>query len=171
MFKKLTFIIVCFAMAVWYVAGCAMRPVEPKRQTLVVPGGTVIPTVGIGFDANYDPKLDEVIPGYKIVTIAFTNNSMNIIQMDPTNDKWLVENRRGGKIKAITNLRSKDPDAWSDLPKRLKILIEYPLIIPMGSTQTVDLLFKNSVNLNAFKSVIYKAARTKQVYKIIPREQ
>jgi hypothetical protein len=95
---------------------------------------------------------------------------MTIIQLDPLKDTWYVENRRGKKIRAITNLRNKDPDVWSGLPKRLKVLIEYPLLIPIGSTQTIDLMFKNNSNLNEFRAVVFKPSRANREFRILPRE-
>lgn len=170
MLNKIFFITLSVAMALWFGFGCVMQSGDSgKVQTIVIPGGTVSPTLGVGFDVQYDPELDNVIPGYKILTVAYTNNSMNLVQMDPVNDKWYMEDRRGRKLKAIINLRDKDPDTWGSLPKKLQVLIEYPLLIAIGSTQTIDLLFMDDINLGEFKSVIYRIGGTKQEYKILPR--
>lgn len=169
MIKKMTLFTLSFITALACAVGCGMQPAKFKAQTIVIPGGTVAPALGVGFDVHYDPNLDDIIPGYKILTVAYTNNSMNIIQTDSSEDRWIVENRRGKKIKAITNLRNKDPDTWAGLPKKLKVLIEYPLLIPIGSTQTVDLLFKNKENLSEFKSVLYEPGGGGRKFKILPR--
>lgn len=141
-----------------------------SKEVIAIPGGTVSPVLGVGFDVNYDPQLDNVVPGYKILTVAYTNNSMKLIQMDPFIDKWYVIDRRGSKKRAIVNLRNEDPDTWGGLPKRLKVLIEYPLLIPVGETITIDLLFRDKLNLEAFKSVIYQKKDAGQEFRIIPRE-
>lgn len=144
---------------------------QSKRGNVIaIPGGTVSPVYGVGFDVIYDPSLDNVVPGYKILTVAYTNNSMDIIQMEVLNDKWYVVDRSGGKKQAIINLRDRDPDVWKNLSQKLKILLEYPLLIPAGATQTIDLLFKKSANLGEFKMVIYKQDSSGRQFRIYPRE-
>lgn len=166
--KKATLSILVFVLGLWFSFGCGMQS-SRKPQPLVIPGGTVAPALGVGFDVNYDSSLDGVIPGYKVLTVAYTNNSMNIIQTDPTNDKWYVIDRAGKKRLAVTNLRVKDPDAWSGLPRKLKMLLEYPLLIPIGGTKTIDLLFPIKVNLGEYRAILYQSAMG-QAYKVVPRE-
>lgn len=168
MIKRTAFYFLSFIMALWLGFGCVTQP-SAKPAPIVIPGGTVAPAIGVGFDVNYDSELDSVVPGYKILTVAYKNNSMNIIQMDPVNDRWIVEDRRGRKMKAIINLRNEDPDTWAALPKRLKMLIEYPLLIPIGTTQTIDLLFKQNVNLSEFRAVTFRAGGSHQEFRILPR--
>ena len=165
------FIIYLIAAAVIVAMGCGMQSSRrPKVTPMVVTAGTVLPTVGVGFDVYYDPQLDNIVPGYKILTVAYKNNSMNIIQMNPSDDMWEIEDRRGKRVKAIINLRTVDPDVWAGLPQRLKILMEYPLLIQIGSTQTIDLLFPEKINLGEFRSVTFRSRTSKQGYKIMPRE-
>lgn len=170
MSKKITLFILFVIAALWCAYGCVMRPERPQMENIIIPGGSVVPTLGVGFDVTYDPSLDDVIPGYKLLNVVYINNSMDIVQMNSAGDKWWLEDRRGKKIKAITDLRDKDPDAWSKLPKKLKVLMEYPLIVPIGSTESIDLLFKKDVNLGEFKSVIFRSANANKQYKILPRE-
>lgn len=158
-----SFIILCLA------CGCVTAE-KSKPQIIVVPGGTVSPALGVGFDVSYDPALDNIIPGYKILSVAYKNNSMNIVQMDMLNDQWRVEDRGGKKITAVINLRDKDPDIWAKLQPRLRKIMEYPLLIAIGETRVIDLLFRGKVNLAEFKSVTFNAARSNQEFKILPRE-
>lgn len=173
MFRKNILIVASFIIAVWFAFGCAMSTGggggARREKAIVFPGGTISPTLGVGFDVNYDPTLDSIVPGYKILTVAYTNNSMDLVQMDPDGDRWYLEDRRGKKVRAVINLRNEDPDTWGKLPKRLQVLIEYPLLVSIGGTETVDLLFKDNVNLGEFKSVSYKIGGTKKEYKIVPR--
>ncbi len=169
--KKNRLIIYMIVGAAIVAMGCGMQSSGGGRaKPIVVSAGTVLPSLGVGFDAYYDPSLDNIIPGYKILTVAYKNNSMNIIQMNPSDDMWSVEDRRGKKIKAIINLRLVDPDVWASLPKRLKGLMEYPLLIPIGGTKTIDLLFPEKINLGEFRSVTFRSKKSKQGYKIMPRE-
>jgi len=167
--RKLILFVLIVTAAAWFSFGCAGGR-QSKRPTVVVPGGTVAATLGFGFDVYYDSELDNVVPGYKILTVGYTNNSMNIVQMDPLHDRWLLVDRRGKKIIGITDLRNVDPDVWAGLPKRLRKIIEYPLLIPIGKTEAIDILFKEDINLGEFKSVIYEAAKQDKNVKILPRE-
>ena len=167
--RKSVLILFALLLAGWVSLGCGIRQSQPKE--MVIHGGTLSPTTGVGFDVNYDPRLDNVIPGYKVVTVAYTNNSMNILQMSPEKDSWWIEDRMGKKIKAVIDLRANDPDVWAGLQKKLKVLLEYPLLIRIGKTETIDLLFKSSINLSEFKSVIFKSKGAQQAFKIIPREE
>jgi hypothetical protein len=154
-------------------AGCATggSAGRSKPQPIVIPGGTISPMHAIGFDATYDPELDKIVPGYKILNVAFTNNSMDIFPMDPMSDSWTVIDRRGKKIKTVINLRDKDPDVWAKLAHKIRMLIEYPLLIPVGTTVPIDLLVDAKANLNEFKQVTFASAGKRQSYIILPREE
>jgi hypothetical protein len=141
-----------------------------KAESIVIPGGTVSPVFNVGFDAYYDQSLDDVVPGYKLLTVAYTNGTLELIQLDPLGDRWYVIDKKGNRHEATINLRQKDPDTWSGLPKKLKVMIEYPLIVPAGGTVTIDLMFKKKIDLTAFKEVIYRPAGARREYRIIPRE-
>lgn len=175
--RKFAYIMIAGLLGAILSYGCATVPAAqkgqqtPKPTTTIIPGGTVSPTIGLGFDAVYDPRLDNVIPGYKILEIAYKNNTMDLIQMNVADDKWVLEDRNGKKIKAITSLRNEDPDAYSKLPKKVKLLIEYPLMIEVGATQAIDLLFKKNQNLGEFRSVTYLPAGSINSFKIVPREE
>lgn len=171
--RKIIFGALIFITAAGFAFGCGIQQSggRAKHQVIEIPGGTVSPALGIGFDVTYDPSLDNVIPGYKLMTVAFTNNSMDIMQLNSTADSWYVEDRKNRKIKAVINLRNSNPDVWSTLPKKLKILIEYPLYVTVGTTQTIDLLFPENVDLEAYRAIIFRAAGTKNDYRILPREE
>lgn len=151
-------------------AGCVKQSNAKKIEDVVVPGGTVHPQTGVGFDVNYDPTLDNIIKGYKIVVVAIANRSMNVVPLDQQFDKWLLIDRKGSKHNAIINLREHDPNAWSTLPHKLKVLIEYPLLLQAGGSQTIDLLFEDSVNLAEFRSVSYTSSAMEKRFHISPRE-
>lgn len=149
------------------------QPAAPKPAAfpdIYVPSGTTTPALSMGFEANYDPKLDSVIPGYKIVTVAVTNASLDYLQMDPLTDQWWVIGRGKSKHKAILTLRDKDPDAWATLPQRLRQLIEYPLLIRIGESATIDLLLPAGDNLNEYREVVFRSTSLKKTIHIIPRE-
>lgn len=155
--------------------GCIVQtqPKAPKPAAypdLLVPSGTTAPALSMGFEATYDPKLDGVVPGYKILTVAITNSSLEYFQMDPIADHWWVLDRGKSKRKAILSLRDKNPDAWAALPQRLRQLLEYPLLVRIGESATIDLLFPSDDNLNEFREVVFKSSSLKKTIHIVPRE-
>lgn len=139
-------------------------------QDVYVPSGTTTPTLSMGFETAYDPRLDNLIPGYKIITVAITNSSLEYLQTDPLADQWWVIDRNKSKHKAILNLRDKDPDAWAKLPPRLRQIIEYPLMVRIADTATIDLLFPANVRLNEFREVVFLSSSRQKVIHIVPRE-
>lgn len=155
------------------VAGCVGRGVEPRPKK---PGpirsqsGTQIPALGLAFDVSYDPATDGVIPTYRVLNIGITNNSLEVIPLDPLADRWWVVDRNGKKHQAITGLRRADPDMWARLPMGLKKLIEYPLMVPIGATQPIDLLFPGKVRLNEFQHVIFHSAGLSREIEIYARD-
>lgn len=121
-----------------------------------------IPNWGITIDATYDKKLDEVVPGYKILTVAITNRSVDMIKLDPNNDQWTIEDAWGRKQKAVVSLRIRDPKVWDILPPKVKDLVEYPAGVQMGYSQTFDLFFPHSVELEGFRAIAFYSAVLKQ---------
>lgn len=139
-------------------------------QDVYVPSGTTTPILSMGFEAVYDPRLDNLIPGYKIVTVAITNSSLEYLQLDLLADQWWVVDRNKSKHKAILSLRDKNPDAWAKLAPRLRKIIEYPLMVRIADTATIDLLFPNNVRLNEFREVVFSIPSRQKVIHIVPRE-
>ena len=121
-----------------------------------------IPNWGINIDATYDKKLDEVVPGYKILTVAITNRSVDMIKLDPNNDQWTIEDAWGRKQRAVISLRIKDPRVWDILPPKVKDLVEYPAGVQMGYSQTFDLFFPKSVELEGFRGIAFYSATMHQ---------
>jgi hypothetical protein len=142
----------------------------PLYPDVYVPSGTSSPALNMGFEVAYDPRLDNLIPGYKILTVAVTNNALEYLQTDPLVDRWWVLDRGKSKHKAILSLRDKSPDAWAGLPPKLRQMIEYPLMVRIAETATIDLLFPDSVNLAEFREVIFRSSDRQKTIHIIPRE-
>lgn len=139
-------------------------------QDVYVPSGTTTPTLSMGFEAVYDPRLDNLIPGYKIITVAITNSALEYLQMDPLADQWWVIDRNKSKHKAILTLRDKDPDVWAKLQPRLRQIIEYPLMVRIADTATIDLLFPANIRLNEFREVVFRSSSRQKSIHIVPRE-
>ena len=95
-----------------------------KAQVIRAAGGTNVPSIGLVIDASYDPRLDTLIPGYKVIDVALVNQSFGILYLDPENDRWRIKLAGDGKtITAVHDLRRVDPKAWAALPDRAKPLL------------------------------------------------
>lgn len=142
-----------------------------KSKTIEVYGGTIIPGVGMAIEASYDQRLDNFVPGYKVLNVAIVNSSFNIIAMDPGKDKWYVEVKgERKKHQAITDLRSDDPEAWQQIPMRARGVMSYPLALPIGARQVIDLFVPDTVNLKEFNKLIVKINSLGLTFKVTPRQ-
>ncbi|GEM_PF-2384341 len=142
----------------------------PAKGPLVAPAGTQVPGLGLAFDLSYDPATDNVVPGYRILTVGITNRSMKVVELKPLGDYWSVTDSHGHSHPAILNLRQKDGAVWSQLPPRLKTLIEYPLYVDLGETRAIDLIFPDSVKLAGFREVVFESVALEQAVRIYARE-
>jgi hypothetical protein len=121
-----------------------------------------VPAWGVVVDAHYDKKLDGLVPGYKVVTIALSNRGVDTLKLDPTKDEWIIEDAWGKKQRAIYSLRISDPKAWALLPSKVKDIIEYPAGVQVGFTQTFDLFFPEKIDLYNFRSISFYSATLKK---------
>jgi hypothetical protein len=126
-----------------------------SRKEIKVMGGVPIEGMNITMDASYDPRLDNLVPGYKVISAVIINESFNIILLSPSNDKWHVRlkgSRR--KVGVVHDLRSADPKVWSRLPDGLKRKLGYPLFIPIGAKQVIDLFVPDKISVEKFTNVV-----------------
>ena len=144
--------------------------VPRKKSKVAGQAGQMIPEFGLTFGARYNPELDQLVPGYKIITVAMTNNSVNQLTMDPAKDRWWIRLLHGRKVKAIGNLRLKDPKKWFQLPEKKRQLMEPPLYIPIGYTQTFDLFVSDKINLGHFRSIAYTNTASRVTFEIETNE-
>lgn len=122
---------------------------------------------GIIIDAKYNADLDNLVPGYKVITVGLTNNGVDMLQLNPLRDRWEIVDGSGRKIKAYNSLRIKDPSTYSRLPQKMKEMIEYPVAVPMGYSETLDLFFPNQYDLTGFRSISFYSAERKQDYDML----
>lgn len=131
---------------------------KPKAEKIIkVPSGANIPSLGMALDASYDPATNGIVAGYKIISVAITNNSIDILSVDKDTDEWDVIDIMGRKHRAILDLRREAPSVYIALPERLKMLLSYPLIIQVGETRVIDLLFKDNIDLQSFRAVRFES--------------
>jgi len=131
-------------------AGCAGAR-SNKKRTLRVPGGTNIAPVGLVIDASYDTRFDDFVPGYKVINVAVINQSFDIVYLNPERDVWKIKFADGGKaVRAIHDMRTYDPQTWSAMPQKAKSIMSYPLFIPVGARQVIDLFVPDTVDAAQF---------------------
>jgi len=121
-----------------------------KKKVIDAVAGAVIAGYGIIIDGSYDSTLDNVVPGYKMINVVVVNQSFNIIYFDPRKDKWSVNFLKDKKVRAIYNMRREDPKTWSKLPVGIKNRIGYPLVLPIGAREVIDIFVPSKYNLNDF---------------------
>lgn len=122
-----------------------------KARVIRAPGGTNT-DIGLVLDASYDSRLDNLVPGYKIIDVALVNQSFNIVLLHPEKDRWEIKlgGDEGKTIPAIYNLRGKLPQAYNTLPERIKPLLSYPLALPIGAREVIDIFVPDSVDVTNF---------------------
>jgi hypothetical protein len=122
---------------------------------------------GITIDAKYDPRLDNLIPGYKILTVGLTNNGVDILRLNPLKDRWEIVDAYGRNRRAVNSLRIREPAIFSRLPDHVQQLIEYPVGVSVGYSETIDLFFPVNQDLHAFRSISFYCAERKQNFDIL----
>lgn len=141
----------CLMIAVLF--ACA-HGAYAKKQVFKVPGGVPIGNLNLAIDASYDDRLDDFVPGYKVINVAMVNSGFKIIYLDPEKDRWAIKLSSGRKsIKAIHNLRNSDPEAWHQIPDKAKGLVSYPLVLPIGAREVVDLFVPDTVDVAKFTEI------------------
>ena len=131
-----------------------VRAEAGKKGVMRVNSGSAIPSLGLVIDANYDSRLDELTPGYKMVSVAIANQSVNILQLSLEKDVWKVKLAGSRKYhKAIHNLRTTDPKAWQAMPQRVRELTAYPVFLPIGGSMVVDLFLPDTLDLDLLTEV------------------
>jgi hypothetical protein len=136
-----------------------------KKEQYRAAGGANIQSLGLSIDASYDPRLDDFLPGYKVINVALMNQGFNIIYLDPEKDQWKI--KLSGKSKAITaihDLRRQNPEAWHNISEGARDLVAYPLVLPIGARQVIDLFVPASVDVQAFNELeIYLKSRNTRI--------
>lgn len=168
--KQNILILMMLSLALLFLPACySARTSGTNRNVSAV--GLKVPKKGVTIDASYDKRLDSLLPGYKVVTIALTNNSTDILKLNPLKDRWTIELASGRTYKAINSIRIKDPELFSRLPDQVKRLIDYPNGVAVGYTETFDVFLPRDIDLESFRSVAYFNANNNDNYEIVSIDQ
>lgn len=122
-----------------------------KKQVVNAVGGASVGNSGLIIDAGYDPRLDSLVPGYKVINAIIINHSYDIINLSPEKDEWSIK-LDGDKrtVKLIHDMRSQVPGAWSEVPEKARTMLSYPLVIPVGAREIIDLFVSDRVDAEKF---------------------
>lgn len=120
--------------------------------------GLNIPQWGLAIDAIFDPRLDDIVPGYHIVNLVLTNRRGEAILFDVTRDRWIVTDNTGKKHTAQNHVKYFDKKMWDEFPEKLKGMLDYPSKVNPGKSITIDVFLPKSVDLFNFKEVVWKSA-------------
>lgn len=129
--------------------------------------GLNIPKWGIAVDAVYDPRLDGLVPGYKILNVVLSNRTQKSIYLDLKKDRWVLLDNIGNPNKAINHLRVLNPKLWNSLPEGLRDKLEYPQLVRVGTSARIDLFFPNTVELKNFRIINWKSAHFNENFQLI----
>lgn len=129
--------------------------------------GLNIPKWGIAVDAIYDPRLDGLVPGYKILNVVLSNRTQKSIYLDLKKDRWIMRDNIGNPNKAINHLKVINPKLWNTLPGGLRDKLEYPQLVRVGSSARIDLFFPNTVELKNFRMINWKSAHFHEEFVLI----
>ncbi len=150
-----------FAATIVALTGCftAKDAKNPKTNQHMEAGKN-----GITIDATYDPRLDNLIPGYKIVTVALTNNGFDVLKLNPIKDRWEIVDAAGKNRRAINSIRVHSPSLFGSLPQKVQMLVDYPVGINVGYSETIDLFFPLGTDLRNFRNISFYAADADQKF-------
>ena len=140
-------------------AGCFPgRNATPTRKRITkIEGqaGRMIAGAGLTIDADYEPKLNNVVAGYKLLPVVVKNMSLRNVPMVDKMDRWVIVGEHGQRYRALNSLRRKNPRMWREIPEKMQNMIDYPEIIPINYSVTFDLLMPAKAKLEYFKEIHY----------------
>lgn len=142
------------------------RVKERKSRKIVTEAGLNIPAWGVAIDAAYDSRLDNLIPGYKILNVILTNRGASTIYLDPRKDRWGIQDHVNNSHQGINHLRLHNEKVWFNLPDGLRAKLEYPTGVRAGNSTKIDLFFPTSVELGHFRGVTWNSSHFKKEFSV-----
>ncbi len=158
-------IVVPLISIIAFAACFPIRSAKPRKPPKVEGvAGRVLTSYSLSIDANYDPRLDGLIAGYKLLPVIVKNMSLRNVSMDAKRDKWVMVGEKGQRYVAFNTLRIKDPVLWREIPDQVRALIDYPEIVPINYSVTFDLLLPKNAKLDYFREIRYYNAAWQQEF-------
>ena len=128
-----------------------------------------VPNHEITIDTAYDEELDLVAPGYKIIHVAIKNDSMETFFLNPEKDTWIVLDDEGKRWPASGLLNRTDPEVWQKISPELQEALSYPLAIPGGVSQVIDIFVSQKAPVEQFYGVVFDSSVLKRRFKVLRR--
>ncbi len=137
-----------------------------KSKKIVTEAGLNIPEWGVAIDAVYDNRLDNLVPGYKILNVILTNRGATTIYLDPKKDRWSILDNINNSQQGINHLRLHNEKLWFSLPAGLRSKLEYPTAVRVGNSTKIDLMYPLSVELAHFREVMWNSDHFKKEFSV-----
>lgn len=147
-------------------AGCVTASAKKQPRTIEGKSGRAIPLYSLSISADYDPRLDSVMEGYKLLPVMIRNLSLRPISMSAESDRWVVVGEKGKKYRAVNSLRLENPVVWREMPDKLRTMIDYPEVVPINYSVTFDLLLPREAVLDYFREIRYLNAASGKEFRI-----
>ncbi|HLD43882.1 MAG TPA: hypothetical protein VJC18_00485 [bacterium] len=173
-------VLVCACLLVTWDVGAAVskRPEKASQNGISQPktkaeavirseAGLNIQEWGIAIDAIFDPRLDDLIPGYHVVNLVLTNRRGEPIELNTKQDKWYIVDSLGKKHTAYNHVKQFKDALWPKLPQKMRDMLEYPHIVNAGKSTNIDVFLPKSVDLFHFREVIWKSAHFNKEFNIL----
>ncbi len=130
--------------------------------TVKIVSGQSFPGRGLSFDISYDTALDQIVPGYKVVSVGIKNTDMDPFLFLLETDRWMVVDRDGHRWAATIDLKNVDPNVWDALSPEMQGALAFLLVIPEGVSQVVDLFVKQNADLGNLQGVFFHSTFLKK---------
>jgi len=139
---------------------------EINKSETTIEAGLKLPEWGIAIDASHDARLDDLIPGYRIVHVVLSNSRGDPILLDPSKDKWVVTDSTGRRHTAINHVQKIDRKLWEEMKPELKKKLDYPTVVKPNHLTTIDLFFSDSVDLFRFREISWNSSHFNKTFDI-----
>ncbi len=113
---------------------------------------------GFTIVGSYNRKHDALFDDYRILNIAFVNNSPRPVKMDPEKDIWMIYDSRGRSYQAINSLEYNNPNVWYSIPYEAQIVLSYPKVVLINETVSFAIFFPRGLDLIDFRRISYYCA-------------
>lgn len=139
---------------------------EIKKSETTIEAGLKLPQWSIAIDASYDARLDDLIPGYRIVHVVLSNSREDAILLDPAKDRWMITDNAGRHHTAINHVKKIDRKLWEEMKPDLKKKLDYPTSVKPHHLTTIDLFFSKSVDLFQFREISWHSSHFNKTFDI-----
>lgn len=137
-----------------------------NKSETTIEAGLKLPQWSIAIDASYDARLDNLIPGYRIVHVVLSNSREDTILLDPSKDRWLITDSTGRRHTAINHVKKIDRKLWEEMKPELKKKLDYPTSVGPHYLTTIDLFFSDSVDLFQFREISWHSSHFNKTFDI-----